>query len=459
MIQGVLLCGIGNVLFQAANMLHAGRRLQVGVEFGYVDMKSPASRLPHRHGELYSKIFSQWGGHPPSRWQLGDFFHKLRFANQPYKVDLARKASASSAEVATKECFCVVNKWTYSFLEYENWKADFEINPVIDEQLTHKWAHIDWSRPVVHIRAGSSGDNFGFRQSFDREVIKWAFDNGKPYVITDNPARIGDIVKECCGSSLEYDILDGEDPLEDMWLMMQARTLALSRSTLSMWAAYLGRASRVVISSGFQDDWHKPHAVWTVLSKDQIRRPISCTSPVLSILCPTTPDRAKFLARLTEILSKQENNKFEFIVYEDNKQASIGKKRNRLLEEARGQWICFIDDDDEVVADYISSIWPGLTSEYDTVALHLLYYRNGSFGGNSFHSIKYDKWSENPAKKEYYRCPNHLNPVRREHAIATGFPDKNNGEDHDYSLKIRPLLKREYDARKPLYKYLYRSSK
>jgi|GEM_PF-3170304 len=460
MIRGVLLCGIGNVLFQAANMLHAARRLRTTAEFGYVDMSSPANRLPHRHGALYGKIFSPWGGHAGSRWELGHFFHKLRFSSQKYKIDASRKATAASAEVATADCFCVVDKWTYTFLDFADWKNDFEVNPTINAELKQKWVGIDWTRPVVHLRAGSKGDNYGFRQSYDATAIKWAFDNGKPYIITDNPARTAEVVRECCGQALDFDVIGGDDPLEDMWLLMQAETLVLSRSTLSMWAAYLGRAKQIIVGPEFRDDWHIPHSSWRIVGGSPvIKRPIECEKPLLSILIPTTPDRSGFLSRLMSILNRQNNGRFEVVVCEDRKQSTIGEKRNILLREARGEWICFADDDDEVVPDYIPAIWPGLTDENDVVALHILYYENGVFRGNSFHSLKYDSWSENRAKREYYRCPNHLNPVKKTHALAAGFPEKNHGEDHVYSLNLRPFLKKEYNANKPLYKYLFRSSK
>lgn len=459
-IRGVLLCGVGNVLFQAANMLHAARRLGSQVELGYVDMNHPARKLPHRHGGLFQKIFSPWGGHLPSKWELSDFFHKLNFSKEKYKIDSSGKYIANCAEAATADCFCVVNKWTYSFLQDPEWREAFSINPAIDDLLKKKWSHIDPSRPVVHIRAGAQGDNYGPNRAFDKKAVKWAFDNGKPYVITDNPSAINKIIADSCGSMKEYDILDSGDPLEDMWLLMQAQTLVLSRSTLSMWAAYLGRASQVVIGPDFADEWHQPDPSWIVAgAQPAIRRPIECDAPLLSILVPTTPDRANYLAKLISIFEKQKNNKFELVVYEDHKEKTTGEKRNRLLQEARGEWICFVDDDDEVVDDYIESIWPGLSNEYDVVAMHILYYENGVFKGNSFHSLKYDKWFEDRAKREYYRCPNHLNPVKKDLAITAGFPNKNHGEDSAYSLSLYPLLNKEYNANKPLYKYFFRSRK
>ena len=40
----------------------------------------------------------------------------------------------------------------------------------------------------------------------------------------------------------------------------------------------------------------------------------------------------------------------------DNKKRSVGEKRQDLLNLAKGQYLVFIDDDDRISDDYISSI-------------------------------------------------------------------------------------------------------
>ena len=40
----------------------------------------------------------------------------------------------------------------------------------------------------------------------------------------------------------------------------------------------------------------------------------------------------------------------------DNKRRSVGSKRNCLLDSAHGEYVSFIDDDDEVATDYVDKI-------------------------------------------------------------------------------------------------------
>jgi hypothetical protein len=84
--------------------------------------------------------------------------------------------------------------------------------------------------------------------------------------------------------------------------------------------------------------------------------------------------------------------------------------------------------------------------------------------GLTYHSLKYTHWydeinNENPNLRNYYRNPNHLNPVKREYALAVKFPEINVGEDKDYSYKIKQFLKTESYIEKPLYHYLVRTKK
>ena len=81
----------------------------------------------------------------------------------------------------------------------------------------------------------------------------------------------------------------------------------------------------------------------------------------LSILIPTVPTREKYLNRLLYNLEKQilENNledKIEIIIYKDNFEHSLGNKRNRLLELAKGKYSVIVDDDDQVSNNYCKLI-------------------------------------------------------------------------------------------------------
>lgn len=84
-------------------------------------------------------------------------------------------------------------------------------------------------------------------------------------------------------------------------------------------------------------------------------------TPILSILIPTLENatRKKLLQRLLDILNNQwitHIDKVEVIVLRDNKQFTVGKKRNLLLDLANGKYTTFIDDDDKVIDTFVDDI-------------------------------------------------------------------------------------------------------
>jgi glycosyltransferase involved in cell wall biosynthesis len=75
----------------------------------------------------------------------------------------------------------------------------------------------------------------------------------------------------------------------------------------------------------------------------------------LSILICTLPLRLEFLQRLEKILKPQLNEHVQVLINADT-DMEIGKKRNKLISQAEGEYACFIDDDDLVTKDYVSKI-------------------------------------------------------------------------------------------------------
>lgn len=183
----------------------------------------------------------------------------------------------------------------------------------------------------------------------------------------------------------------------------------------------------------------------------------------LSILICTMEKRAPMLNRLLDNLYgqlKELPRVAEIIV--DGGSGSIGEKRQRLLEAAKGKFVAFIDDDDEVVEDYVQRVVGALSSTPDADCARLMgiITTNGSNQMRFEHSLKYFKWGTDMSQGLYFRCPNHLSAVKREHALKTGFLPISHGEDSDYSMRLYPLLKKEADTGSdPLYRYLYVTSK
>ena len=170
----------------------------------------------------------------------------------------------------------------------------------------------------------------------------------------------------------------------------------------------------------------------------------------LSILICTLTERKALLKRLMDCLDPQLTSSVEVLTWEDNRQLTTGAKRNILLGGAEGDYISFIDDDDLVSNDYVPKILTAIEDRPDCCSLQ----GEITIKGKKrifIHSLQYDKWFEKDGV--YYRCPNHLNAIRRDIALDVGFPEKDVGEDQDFSMKVYPLLNTQTAIRGTIYYY------
>ena len=187
----------------------------------------------------------------------------------------------------------------------------------------------------------------------------------------------------------------------------------------------------------------------------------------LSILICSLFNRHESLDILLDILDSQKNNQVEILIEKDNGTITIGTKRNVLLKRAQGEYVCFIDDDDLVSNDYVSKILEAIKSNPDCCGIEGLIFlrprirdrynpkkrlRGQRVQRKFIHSIRYKTWFEEHLV--YYRCPNHLNPVKKELALQVMFASLDDGEDRDYSIRLLPLLKTETYIKGIIYNYL-----
>ena len=174
--------------------------------------------------------------------------------------------------------------------------------------------------------------------------------------------------------------------------------------------------------------------------------------PQLSILICHLKNRGEIFKILHEKLTKQITTpgSVEIIVAEDNGDISIGAKRNKLLSWAIGDYVAFVDDDDDVSDDYVSSILSAVVTSPDCVGIEGILKSN--FGDMLFrHSIQFQGWYT--GVDAFYRTPNHLNPVKRGIAQSIIFPDIQFGEDQRYSDYLQKMLKTEIYIGHPIYFY------
>jgi hypothetical protein len=179
----------------------------------------------------------------------------------------------------------------------------------------------------------------------------------------------------------------------------------------------------------------------------------------VSVLICTIPTRhEEFVTLLNDIenYKKQVDIRIE-VLFDCRLDISIGKKRQELLDRAHGLYSCFIDDDDKITHHYFQVIQDAINTgeDYDCIQLNGRYYIDNKFDRPFYHSLKYDTWSED--EDGYYRCPNHLNPIKTKIAKKVKFHDISNKEDLKFSEELvkQGLLKTEYTHDKPQYLYYF----
>lgn len=204
---------------------------------------------------------------------------------------------------------------------------------------------------------------------------------------------------------------------------------------------------------------------YCILQKSIFRKFKQMTQPILTIMIPTTPDRERSFWKLMFELEYQiENNGFkgmvEIVYLCDNKEISVGRKRQLLLEMAKGDFVVGIDSDDFVHPDYIGDIVSTLIKNKDNID-HVGFEEDCLINGErskSIFSIRHQQWDENKDGYDHIRCANPKSVIRREKALLVGYEDMRFGEDRVFSEAVTPLLVGEVYIDKPLYKYIHVST-
>lgn len=181
----------------------------------------------------------------------------------------------------------------------------------------------------------------------------------------------------------------------------------------------------------------------------------------LQILIATVEERKEIfnqlLRRFTDqILANDLVGKVGLLAKSDNKEMSIGRKRQLLLEEAVAEWIVFFDDDDYPYDHYVSTIYKAIQDNTsDCVGFPIDMITDGRNPQRCCHSLKYPLWRNKVDGWDFVRNITHFNPVKREKALLSGFKDMRFGEDKDYSDRLYPILSKEFYISNPVFLYRY----
>jgi len=185
----------------------------------------------------------------------------------------------------------------------------------------------------------------------------------------------------------------------------------------------------------------------------------------LSILIPTLPARFDLFQPLVQKLEKQiadlGTDQVEILGLLDNKKSSVGRKRNQLLDLAQGEFLTFVDDDDDVSDDYISQLLFALeVPDIDLVLYDVLLQYQQEPPRNQAKEVRcrYDQGLNNGRniRPSFYEGPPaHTHAWRASKVKHLRFPDKNFGEDSDWSLRAKTFVEKVVRIDKTLYFYKF----
>lgn len=178
---------------------------------------------------------------------------------------------------------------------------------------------------------------------------------------------------------------------------------------------------------------------------------------LMSIMILSIPSRLEKLISLYDKLEKQSTDypEVEILCLVDNKSMSIGEKRQCVLDSARGQWVGFMDDDDDISDDYVSSLVEAMKNNpADVITFDQHCIVNG-------HEFTVNFSMNNPNERYMYgmkhvkRPPFHMCFWKSEIAKNAKFEDSSYGEDYAWCLNMYPQVKSETHINKYLHLYRY----
>ncbi len=203
-----------------------------------------------------------------------------------------------------------------------------------------------------------------------------------------------------------------------------------------------------------------------------------------SILISGIPERyhtvQPLLLSLLEHQAVARRPDVELLYFLDNRRRSVGAKRNDLLTAARGEYVSFIDDDDEVAPNYVDLIYRAIvaTRKSDAPADVICFPQRATIAPHGItHECTYSlaHWRDRapdqrrqlaplsdgkggvlPQVLAWSGPPAHTMVWRRGIAAAVKFQEKQFGEDVDWVDKCCALAVNEVQITGgPLYYYKF----
>lgn len=176
-----------------------------------------------------------------------------------------------------------------------------------------------------------------------------------------------------------------------------------------------------------------------------------------SVLIATIPGREASLQSLLQSIREKVARlapelRVEYCIKFDNREMSIGLKREHLLQNAQGKYTSFVDDDDAITDAYIEDLVATIRGNYPVMRIR------GQIADYTFtHSLSNPLDGVMAQNGVFVRPPNHLNPMLADIAKLIHFKDATYGEDLEWTLRLAKsaFLTHEYQSDADRIHYIY----
>ena len=174
----------------------------------------------------------------------------------------------------------------------------------------------------------------------------------------------------------------------------------------------------------------------------------------LSILTPTIPGREAQVKALSERIAAQiGHDEVEHLILSDNRQRSIGEKRQALVDIAQGDYIAFCDDDDNIAEDYVAEIIKATKQGPDVITFK----QGSSYNGQKSTVVFKLGQGDGPYTIDgtTHRDAWHVCAWRRDLVDGCQFGFSNYGEDRVWSVQARQRAKTTVHIDRVLHYYTH----
>ena len=184
-------------------------------------------------------------------------------------------------------------------------------------------------------------------------------------------------------------------------------------------------------------------------------------TPLLSVLIPATPKR--YLSHLFPLWQKlqrqvdalEREDAVELLVFLDNRQRTIGEKRDALVQISRGKFVAFVDDDDDVADNYIETLVKAIDAHGDDISVVTFDQLAVINGVSAICSFSLLHRNEAFAQPSFKRSAWHVCAWKGDLARKYRFPASNYGEDWAWARHLVIEAIKELHINSVLHSYRY----